>query len=88
MIRYQNLILITTYLNENNDKLKVKLEDMIYTINLFKNELEIDVSKRSNKIYQLFGSNRYEDAGKEAQRLFDELKTSQKIIEKIKKSII
>jgi len=49
------------------------------------NMMEIDVQDRLSRIYRMFGANRYEQAGFEAQRLLKELKISKRIIEEIEK---
>ena len=72
-------------LDDKDKLLKVRMNGTLLSINIDKNVLEIDIQNRLSNIYCLFGSNRYEKAGFEAQCLIKELKISQKILEEINK---
>lgn len=72
-------------LDTDNKVLKVLIDGSFLSVDINKNMMEIDVQDRLSKIYCMFGANKYERAGLEAQRLLKELKISKRIIEEIEK---
>jgi hypothetical protein len=72
-------------LDADSRVLKVLIDESFSSVDINKNMIEIDVQDRLSRIYCMFGANRYEQAGSEAQRLLRELKISKKILEEMDK---
>lgn len=68
-------------LDANNRVFNVLIDGSFLSIEINRNMMEIDVQDRLSRIYCMFGANKYEQAGLEAQRLLKDLKISRRILE-------
>jgi hypothetical protein len=69
---------------ESDNGKEWKINGKKIKINVDAKEWKVDINERVSSIYCLFGSNKYKEAGEEAQRLLQDVETANELINKIK----